>query len=1060
MAELMSRARSAVRRLAVRVARLIALAVVMAVILAIGAAAADYFVPRDQPPSARRDTNDRLESVETGTGEVKLYRYHPSGLLTEVAYARRGRFSDVLYPATRTTRVRLDPALRRTALEDETGRTAFTFDELGQLAGVTDPDGRKLGYTRGPWGEIRTIDLPDRQQLRYRYDARLRPTRVSDGDAAITYEYRDDQHEVIRRLPGGVTTLIRRDAHGAVAVIRHTRADQVLLELRYRRDDDGRVIRREEDSALGTRVWEFHYDPLGRLVRETEPGGPVELAYDADGNLTSRSDASHVTRFAYEQGQLVRESRYDRRGQDLDLVDEIAFEYDRRGQLHRQHGRKRVITYDWNADGQLVDVQRSDGTVHYTYNGDGLRVARKFHGKRTEYLHHLDGPLPEVIVERDPDGRLAHDILGLGRVGRSGPDGAHRFYLEDELGSTRVVVDDRGQPVARYEYSEFGVPTRVDGSAEAPYLFTGQPWDPDTELLFLRNRYYAPAIARFLSPDPHPPTLADPQSLNRYSYCEGDPINKIDPTGLQPWVPPPPPPPPPPFYDPNEQLWRLLSLHRDYLPFQLFQPPALPPPPVYNPTPEFWRMPSLPSFQSLIPTGMLPMNYSTNPLPDIPGWVDRTQTAFDIADNLRTLSWFPPISAEAEHLFDRIGRVSNIVTGVEIGYNWARGKRLDAATKGVDLTLSIVVPVAAPEVAVPVALTWIALSFVPKEDRDAMARAVVASGWSELRNGNVAGFLTTPLTLAQSAVARAVASSELRIDRRDRSFDMPLRGPESGLGSTRQGFFPPGPPGGPGGALPGGVYFDQTAKVLGDLGAITGAVFDRASGRLVLVGDHSTALPPIKPQILAAAIRAVYSPCHEAPGMTIDPHPENPRGPVMLVRFFCTDHTELGQVMFESDRLLKGYSVGTDNVTKARVTSSVPGYRSVTERGLDGGARNELWSRFWIVPEPVTAKVSDQGILFDPIRLRVKTETMRFEGGKLVSAGGAKDPVAEDFAAHFTEHYAEFAKEQPAFAELETVAQAVALARWLKDSGVPADWGFVASVLAEPYPTPTTTPSA
>src|SRR5262245_49819944 len=354
MADIMSRARSAVRRLLVRFARLFALAAGIVVILGIGAIAADYFLPHDQPPSAPRVSTDRLESFETGTGEVKLYRYHPSGLLTEVAYARRGRFSDFVYPATRTTRVRLDPALRRTALEDETGRTSFVFDELGQLASATDPGGLKLGYTHGPWGEIRAIDLPDRHQLRYRYDARLRPTHVSDGEVAITYEYRDDQREVVRMLPGGVATLIRRDGHGAVSLIRHTHAGgQLLLELRYLRDDERRVTRREENSGSGTRVWEFHYDPLGRLVRETEPGGLVELEYDADGNLTSRSDAGHVVRFAYEQGQLVRESRYDRKGHDLDLVDEISFEYDRRGQLHQQHGRKRAVTYDWNADGQL-----------------------------------------------------------------------------------------------------------------------------------------------------------------------------------------------------------------------------------------------------------------------------------------------------------------------------------------------------------------------------------------------------------------------------------------------------------------------------------------------------------------------------------------------------------------------------------------------------------------------------------------------------------------------------------------------------------------------------------
>ncbi|HSQ21436.1 MAG TPA: RHS repeat-associated core domain-containing protein, partial [Coriobacteriia bacterium] len=44
-------------------------------------------------------------------------------------------------------------------------------------------------------------------------------------------------------------------------------------------------------------------------------------------------------------------------------------------------------------------------------------------------------------------------------------------------------------------------------------------------------RYCDPGTARFLSPDPAPPAAGDPLSLNRYTYCAGDPVNSSDPTG-------------------------------------------------------------------------------------------------------------------------------------------------------------------------------------------------------------------------------------------------------------------------------------------------------------------------------------------------------------------------------------------------------------------------------------------------------------------------------------------------------------------------------------------------
>ncbi|MGH8551020.1 MAG: hypothetical protein ACRERU_20940, partial [Methylococcales bacterium] len=284
--------------------------------------------------------------------------------------------------------------------------------------------------------------------------------------------------------------------------------------------------------------------------------------------------------------------------------------------------------------------------------------------------------------------------------------------------------------------------------------------------------------------------------------------------------------------------------------------------------------------------------------------------------------------------------------------------------------------------------------------------------------------------------------------------------PLGGGGSSRN-YFPP-PPGGGGAPAVGGVYLDQIVKIIGELGAITGARYDREHGRLVVLGDKSTALPPMNPEYLAAAIRAVYRPSDTEPGMTIDPI--CPRCDQMVVRFFGhTEKTRLGWVMFEADRLMKGYSVGRDNLTRKPVESSVPGYRSITEMGLvDGGAtRGDLWSRFWLVPEAVTARVSSDGagILFDPVKIRVKTETMRWSGGKLVSAGKVKDPHGEAFAAHLTGHYDEYAREHPIFAELKQVAQAVALVKWMRAQDIAPDWGFV-QTYARPVATPETTPTA
>ena len=55
-----------------------------------------------------------------------------------------------------------------------------------------------------------------------------------------------------------------------------------------------------------------------------------------------------------------------------------------------------------------------------------------------------------------------------------------------------------------YTYDVFGGIRTQSGSSANYWLFTGEQRDGDSELYYLRARYYDPAIGRFLSQDPVP----------------------------------------------------------------------------------------------------------------------------------------------------------------------------------------------------------------------------------------------------------------------------------------------------------------------------------------------------------------------------------------------------------------------------------------------------------------------------------------------------------------------------------------------------------------------------
>lgn len=61
-----------------------------------------------------------------------------------------------------------------------------------------------------------------------------------------------------------------------------------------------------------------------------------------------------------------------------------------------------------------------------------------------------------------------------------------------------------------------------------PFRYCGEYYDEELDSVYLRNRYYQPAVGRFINEDP----IKD--GLNWYNYCAGNPVMMIDPSGLEP----------------------------------------------------------------------------------------------------------------------------------------------------------------------------------------------------------------------------------------------------------------------------------------------------------------------------------------------------------------------------------------------------------------------------------------------------------------------------------------------------------------------------------------------
>jgi RHS repeat-associated protein len=172
----------------------------------------------------------------------------------------------------------------------------------------------------------------------------------------------------------------------------------------------------------------------------------------------------------------------------------------------------------------------------YFYDGDGRRVKKivkvqsgqQTVDETTLFVYDGGGALVAEYTQNAPANTNPQTI----------------YMTADTLGSPRINTNQKGEVVARHDYLPFGDEIIGLGqrTAEQGYgvndnvrkKFTGYEKDQETGLDFAQARYYGNGLGRFTSVDPllesaKPPL---PQSWNRYIYCVNNPVNCIDPTGL------------------------------------------------------------------------------------------------------------------------------------------------------------------------------------------------------------------------------------------------------------------------------------------------------------------------------------------------------------------------------------------------------------------------------------------------------------------------------------------------------------------------------------------------
>jgi RHS repeat-associated protein len=107
------------------------------------------------------------------------------------------------------------------------------------------------------------------------------------------------------------------------------------------------------------------------------------------------------------------------------------------------------------------------------------------------------------------------------------------------------VTNQSGAVISRQDYEPFGgelgavgmrsVDSTYGGGNSVRQKYAGMEQDESSGMAHTLWRKYDSQSGRWTSPDPYggSMTIADPQSFNRYTYVNNDPVNKVDRTGLR-----------------------------------------------------------------------------------------------------------------------------------------------------------------------------------------------------------------------------------------------------------------------------------------------------------------------------------------------------------------------------------------------------------------------------------------------------------------------------------------------------------------------------------------------
>ena len=538
------------------------------------------------------DWLNRLKKVEeeyaTDSFAVTTYQYDQTGHLTSFAdaenhtttyeYTSLFGLTKTIYPDSEYGQFQYDDVGNVTSFTDCNGdQTTYTYDSMYRLTQIEYEDqstvtftydlngnrtkmeddapntGDYVEYTYDKWNRLTTqtrhiststyavsceydvanrltkLTYPDNMQILYSYDDLNRIIEVKryvDGsnDEVLMDNVQYSTENLLTQFDYGndLQATFSYDSENRLLTIDIKDGETSYLDLDYTLDDNNNVTQlvngwRDTSSTWHSETESYSYDGLDRLTSASCTSWSHTYSYDKVGNRTAKDSVTYTVNTVNEVTALS---------------DGTSFTYDDNG--NRIQKTKGTDTWDYTFDymNRLTRVEKNQTTLgEYVYDGYGRRLQKTEDSTTKTYIY-AGGA---VLYEETSIGTACYAYGPTGTLAKRttiNQESNTFFFHKDRQGSNRITTDDNKNIVSAATYHPFGESSTEEGSEN--YLFSGKEKD-STGLYYFGARYYDPDTGRWISRDYSAGNMKEPMSLNRYTYCYNNPLQYIDPDGLDPY---------------------------------------------------------------------------------------------------------------------------------------------------------------------------------------------------------------------------------------------------------------------------------------------------------------------------------------------------------------------------------------------------------------------------------------------------------------------------------------------------------------------------------------------